>query len=101
MQTAENSKKPLKAEFAFNLVTGKVRKLNNTELTKEEIYVWNEPKTNCKKCYGRGFIGNDAITYIKISCKCLYKNQPSIADLMTEYLNEKSNSNVNENKGEK
>lgn len=32
-----------------------------------------EPKKNCKKCYGRGFIGYDHQTGFPIACNCIMK----------------------------
>lgn len=67
-----------KPTYAFNLMTGFLRKLKEPgELIGSwEIYVWNEPKSNCKKCYGRGYIGKNVKTHLKVSCNCLYKTKP-------------------------
>jgi len=32
----------------------------------------NDPKENCKKCYGRGYIGIDTNTRLPIPCKCIF-----------------------------
>lgn len=31
----------------------------------------NDPKPNCKKCYGRGFTARDSVTKAPIPCKCI------------------------------
>ena len=32
----------------------------------------NDPKTGCKKCMGRGYIGRDSATKSPIPCTCIY-----------------------------
>ena len=34
----------------------------------------NDPKKDCKKCHGRGYIGRDAETKSPIPCACIYPN---------------------------
>lgn len=34
--------------------------------------ILNDPKPNCKKCYGRGYIGRRADTGEPIPCTCIY-----------------------------
>ena len=31
-----------------------------------------EPKSDCKKCYGRGYIGRDSKTKAPIPCSCIF-----------------------------
>lgn len=31
-----------------------------------------KPKSNCKKCFGRGYIGFEVKTNVPIACKCIY-----------------------------
>jgi len=65
--------------YVFNLLSGQIRKLDFTRLKGSwEMYVWNEPKSNCKKCYGRGYIGKEVKSHLKVACRCLYKNQPKL-----------------------
>ena len=32
----------------------------------------NDPKPNCKDCYGRGYIGRDSVTKAPIPCRCIH-----------------------------
>ena len=41
-----------------------VAKQNNVEV--------RNPRSGCKKCYGRGFIGKDYVTKAPIPCSCIY-----------------------------
>lgn len=34
----------------------------------------NEPKANCKECYGRGYIGRDSESKAPIPCRCIYND---------------------------
>jgi len=31
-----------------------------------------DPKANCKKCYGRGYIGRDSVSKAPVPCSCIY-----------------------------
>lgn len=35
----------------------------------------NDPKTSCKRCFGRGYIGIDSNTRIPVHCPCIIPNQ--------------------------
>lgn len=37
----------------------------------EEFRARFKAKSGCNKCYGRGYIGRDALTNNYISCKCI------------------------------
>lgn len=51
----------------------------------EKLYgVWYA-KTNCYKCYGRGYIGRDVKNDYKIPCKCL------------RFVKRKTNENIQNN----
>lgn len=41
----------------------------HAEVLGQEI---NDPKPNCKDCYGRGYIGRDGATKAPIPCRCIY-----------------------------
>lgn len=36
-----------------------------------------QPKSNCKHCHGRGYIGTDVKTKQKIKCRCLRRQNKS------------------------
>ena len=37
--------------------------------------VLNDPKPNCKKCHGRGYLGRKADTGEPITCTCIYPKE--------------------------
>ncbi len=41
--------------------------------TSDFSYVSVRPVRNCKKCYGRGYLGYDTIRKRYVACKCLRK----------------------------
>ncbi len=43
----------------------------------------NDPKENCKKCWGRGYIGVEYKTNRPIACKCIYPKRTE-AELLSE-----------------
>jgi hypothetical protein len=56
-------------------VTGKSPKARGPQVINAygyEIKVPHPPKDNCKKCYGRGYIGQEAKTHLIIMCKKCY-----------------------------
>ena len=42
--------------------------------------ILNDPKPNCKKCHGRGYIGRHADTGEPIACSCLFPKFESQRD---------------------
>jgi len=58
----------------MDLMTGEVRRLEKGELPgPNDFPVDNLPDKNCRKCYGRGYIGRDAHTKKVIPCRCVFK----------------------------
>ena len=37
-----------------------------------------KPKSNCKKCFGRGFVGMNVITKRNVVCDCVMKQADKI-----------------------
>jgi len=62
----------------FNVYSGSVFELNDDELSnilEGEIPLERAPRTNCKKCYGRCYIGRDKERRIYQPCgQCVEKN---------------------------
>lgn len=47
--------------------------------------ILNNPKPNCKKCHGRGFLGRNHETREPIPCSCLfpkYESQREVGDVI-------------------
>lgn len=47
--------------------------------------ILNDPKPNCKKCHGRGYIGRHADTGEPIACSCLFpkfESQREVGDVI-------------------
>ena len=65
-------------KHVFNVYSGSVFCLEETELKnlqEGEIPLEKAPKTNCKKCYGRGYTGKDTLKYIYQPCsQCVESN---------------------------
>ena len=40
----------------------------------------NDPNPNCKKCYGRGYIGRDNESKAPIPCLCLYEKSQVVSN---------------------
>ena len=78
-------------EYVDNSVLEKVEQIKDQEVTEDmlnlrtadpmEIFkaaaegagiTLQDPKKNCKKCYGRGFIGRKADTGEPIPCTCIF-----------------------------
>jgi len=63
----------------INLSTGKIKKVETPEGGETRIIC--RPKSNCKKCHGRGFNGRVAITGAPIPrdmlqpCPCVYRKK--------------------------
>jgi len=60
-------------------------------IAEQNGYVIKDPKTGCKKCYGRGYIGKDFKTQMPIPCNCIY---PARTD------NEQTSENIMDAKAE-
>jgi len=58
----------------FIIETGFRRLKNNQKMTQGEKVFYMEPKLNCGKCYGRGFVGNNIHNGVSepIPCPCLF-----------------------------
>lgn len=39
--------------------------------------ILNDPKPNCKKCYGRGYLGVNSLTKEPIPCSCIFPKYES------------------------
>jgi hypothetical protein len=42
--------------------------------------ILNDPKPNCKKCHGRGYLGRHADTGEPVACSCLFPKFDSAKD---------------------
>jgi len=50
-----------------------------------------EPKSNCKHCYGRGYIGRDSESHAPIPCSCIYSDDAKEKnDYMYQRMHHKS-----------
>jgi hypothetical protein len=62
----------------FNVYSGELYELQEDELNnlqEGEIPLSCPPKRNCKKCYGRGYVGKDRLKSIYQPCtQCIEKN---------------------------
>lgn len=47
--------------------------IKNTAISKNVKI--NDPKPNCKKCYGRGYVATDAKTHMPLPCLCIYTKE--------------------------
>jgi hypothetical protein len=64
-------------QIFYSLITGKVYDLpveEGKKLNKYEIPVSHPPKTNCKKCHGRGHVGHNITVGYYVMCQCLHKH---------------------------
>lgn len=75
-----------------------IRNINPWDVIKHVAKLTNtliqEPKPNCKHCYGRGYIGKYSETGEPIACKCIYvkmaQNDKDISDIfMPRKMNRK------------
>jgi len=63
--------------LSFNIYTGCIKFFSDWILREEGVAkgVWikicSSPKTDCKKCYGRGYVGRYQDKYVP--CKCLFR----------------------------
>lgn len=53
-------------------VLGKAPQFTEEEMA--EIFARSQPKSNCKKCYGRGTVGRNVTTGRRIVCSCVDKS---------------------------
>jgi len=63
--------------WVFSLITGQVYKLDVDEVKKlysYQIPFKKAPKSNCKKCYGRGYEAFDTKNQVYAPCKCVTNN---------------------------
>jgi len=51
------------------------------------MYQKAEPKKNCPKCYGRGFIGIDKKTRQRVPCKCIKLKLATFKEVDAEIRN--------------
>lgn len=61
----------------FSLFSGQVYELPEDEVLSADegqIPLLNNPKPNCKKCYGRGYTDKDHHRNTYTPCKCIIKN---------------------------
>ena len=67
--------------LCFNLVNGDISKKKRLNFNSFDVKITSIPKKNCKKCYGRGWIGsykdlnNDELDGLKVPCKCIFKKE--------------------------
>jgi len=54
-------------------MTGKIRESEIKEGRMSERIVRRKPKSSCKKCYGRGYIGWAKSNNLAILCTCVNK----------------------------
>ena len=69
----------------ISLVSGIIYSLPENmcnNIDKYQVKLTQKPKDNCKKCFGRGYIGYDNNMQIYMLCNCIKKivdpNQPEI-----------------------
>jgi len=63
--------------YAFSIITGQVFPIQEDDkplLYSYQIPLTTKPKSNCKKCYGRGYTGIDSKTKFHIMCTCTSKH---------------------------
>ena len=62
--------------YAISIVTGETFKIEQEDLPllyNHQIPLKSKPKSNCKRCYGRGFTGIDDRNKLHILCSCISK----------------------------
>ena len=67
----------MKKLYAFSIITGQVFEIQEEDLKvlyNYQIPVTDLPKTNCKKCFGRGYQAKDVKTQFYFMCPCLQKH---------------------------
>jgi hypothetical protein len=64
-------------QYIYNVYSGECYSILEYELKnvqEGEIPIRQKPKTSCKKCYGRGYIGRDSTKHIFQPCpNCIEK----------------------------
>lgn len=79
--------KDIQPKFIITINDGKIIKMEEfRKLEKEERYIWNLPKKNCKHCYGRGYMGIDFKTQWKVPCKCVFRDKPTIDEMLLQQV---------------
>ena len=61
----------------YSLLSGDIYEIGVEEidnLDDFQIPLTAPPKSSCKKCYGRGYIGYDAMKKYYPMCRCIVKN---------------------------
>lgn len=61
----------------YSLLSGDVYDIGEDEienLDDFQIPLTKNPKSNCKRCFGRGYIGYDAIKKYYPMCRCIAKH---------------------------
>ena len=62
--------------YAFSIITGQVFPIEQDDiklLYSYQIPLTGKPKSNCNKCYGRGYTGIAVKTKFHIMCQCTAK----------------------------
>jgi hypothetical protein len=62
--------------YAISIVTGEIFTIEESDvklLYNYQIPLKTRPKGNCKKCYGRGYVGTDSSTKLYLLCPCITK----------------------------
>lgn len=61
----------------YSLLSGDVYEISNDEISNLDdfqIPLIKPPKSSCKTCHGRGYIGYDALKKYYPMCRCIMKN---------------------------
>lgn len=63
----------------MDLSTGKIYNAEDAEKLRaagrDMVPLKNKPKSNCKKCYGRGYVGTNIKTGKVVPCSCCYSRK--------------------------
>lgn len=74
----------------YSLLSGDVYEIAEDEignLDDFQVPLIKKPKSNCKRCYGRGYIGRDRVKKYFIMCNCIkkYIDKERIGDINVKY----------------
>jgi hypothetical protein len=64
-------------KYIYNIFSGTYLQIPNDDIKSlhmGQIPLKNNPNYSCKKCYGKGHIGKDSISYTYQLCTCVHKN---------------------------
>ena len=70
-----NENQPNEMQKYFSVLSGQVYDIEkNTPVDRFQIPVHAGPKSACKKCYGRGYVGIESNLKYYVICSCLRKH---------------------------